>query len=160
MTDLDPLSIVKTAMTRAEVDKLLLGQQPYQYRSRYSPAPGNTDLTELLDVIYNRLDPNTRDQAKAGLIAALNSLGGTYDGIQPIATCILYEAGHCGDRRPTLGLPLENLARVLEITIRAFENRLRTDKSGLGDRFVDGVLGNLRRMSRITQEYGGPSFCS
>jgi hypothetical protein len=44
----DPMTIVSDAVAKGELDKLLLGAPEYCYRSRISPAPGNTDLTELL----------------------------------------------------------------------------------------------------------------
>ena len=54
MTTTDPMAIVSNAVKRCELDLLLLGAPEYCYRSRTSPAPGNTDLTELLVVLYDR----------------------------------------------------------------------------------------------------------
>lgn len=155
----NPRDIVNTALAKGELDKLLLGAPEYQYRSRFSPAPGDTDLTELLAVIYDGLDPQTREAAKDALVKALYALSGTYEGIDAISTCILFETGQKFDRRPPLGLPLEDLAMKLQATIRAFEPRLRADKSGGGRDWPDGLLGDLRRLSRNTEKYGGPAFC-
>lgn len=159
MTAADPKEIVSTALAKGEMDKLLLGMPGYQYRSKYSPAPGNTDLTELLAVIYDRLDPRMRDAAKDALQRALYALSGSYEGIDPISTCILLEAVRGSDGRLNLGLPIEDLAEKLHATIRTFETRLRADTSGGGRDWPDGLLGDLRRLSRNTQKYGGPPFC-
>jgi hypothetical protein len=159
MTSSDPVTIVRAALAKGEFEQLLLGAPEYQFRSKYSPAPGNTDLTELLEVVFDRLDPEDRKVARDALVEALRSLSGTYDGIVAIATCLLIEMLRRSDGRNTLGLPVEELGTKLQATIRAFEPRLRADKTNGGDIWPDGLLGDLRRLSRITEGYGGPSFC-
>jgi hypothetical protein len=154
-----PHEIVKAALAKGELDRLLLGAPEYQYRSKYSPAPGNTDLTELLGVIYDGLDGEERRKATDALVKALEEIGGTYAGIDALATCILVESVRRSSGRPPLGLPLGDLAARLEATIRVFEPRLRADLSGGGQGWPDGVLGDLRRISRNTEKYGGPPFC-
>ena len=154
-----PKEIARAALAKGELDKLLLGSPEYQYRSRFSPAPGNTDLTELLAGIYDGLEPQAKELAKNAMLKAFNSLDGVYEGIEAIAACILFETGRKCDGRPTLGLPLDDLAAKLQATIRKFESRLRADKSGGGANWPDGLLGDLRRLSRNTEKYGGPSFC-
>jgi hypothetical protein len=158
MTIATPTTIVTVALANGEVDKLLLGEQEYQYRSKYSPATGNTDLTELLAVFYDGLETQTRDNAKGALIKALNDLCGTYEGIDAIVTCILIETLRRSDGRRTLELPVEYLAEKLQETIKMFESRLIGDKSGNGQDWKDGQLGELRRLSNNVVKYGGPSF--
>ncbi len=152
-----PDDIVRAALKNGEIEDLLLGAPEYQFRSKYSPAPGNTDLTELLDAIY-RLDPQSRELAKAALVKALFSLSGRYEGIDAIASCILFEAGCRSTRSSPLGLPIEELAVKLRATIQSFAQRLRVDKTGGGDAWPDGRLGDLRRRSRNTEDDGGPPF--
>lgn len=159
MKSIDPVAIVKIALKKGELDKLLLADPKYQYRSKFSPAPSDTDLTELLAVIYDNLDPQTRTVARDALIRALYSLVGDYEGIDAVATCILLEALRKSDGRPTLGLPIDDLAAKLQATIQVFSSRLQADKSGGGRDWPDGLLGDLRRLSRNTEKYGGPSFC-
>lgn len=159
MTRDNSVDIVKTALAKGELDKLLLGTPDYQYRSKYSPSPSNTDLTELLAVIYLSLENSEKDAAREALVNALYSLSGTYEGIDPTATCILYESGKKSRGSAGLGLPIDDLAEKLRSTIRIFESRLRNDKSGGGRDYSDGLLGDLRRLSRITEKHGGPSFC-
>ncbi len=154
-----PETIVVNAVIKGELDKLLLGMPGYQYRSRYSPAPGNTDLTELLDVVYHRLDPETRAKASQGLLDAIYSIIGTYQGLRPTASCLLYEVSESFRGKPVLGLPVDLIATKLAASIRAFEPKLRADKSGGGRGWPDGMLGDFRRLSGITEKYGGPPFC-
>jgi hypothetical protein len=159
MTTTDPETIVRAALAKDELDKLLLGAPEYQYRSRYSPAPGNTDLTELLSVIYDCFDAKAMETAKERLLKALYSFCDTYEGMDAVSTCILFETVRKSGGRPILGLPLEDLATRLQATIQAFEPRLRADKSGGGRHWPDGMLGDLRRLSLNTERYGGPPFC-
>ena len=154
-----PEEIVKAALAKGELEKLLLGAPAYQYRSKYSPAPGNTDLTELLSVVYRDLAADERGLAAEILLAALNKIVHTYEGLRPVASCILYEAGSQADRRPPLGLPLSELARALDASIQRYSDPLRADKTGEGYEWPDGRLGEFRRLSRNTVSLGGPSFC-
>ncbi len=155
----DPETTVRLALSKKEFDKLLLGASEYQYRSRLSPAPGNTDLTELLAVIYDRLDPQTKEIARDSLVESLRSLCDTYEGIEAVSACILFESVRKSSGKAVLGLPLDELAEKLHATIEAFRLRLQADKSGAGKYWPDGILGDLRRLSRNTERYGGPSFC-
>ena len=82
---------------------------------------GSTDLIELLPVVYDRLDPISREIAREELVRALYSLCGRYEGIDPIATCILFEVGCSTDGQWAMGLPIEDLAIKLE----ARSDRLR-----------------------------------
>ncbi len=159
MATTNPNEIVKMALAKGELNRLLLAAPEYQYRSKYSPAHGDTDLTELLDVIYLDLEGDEKDAAKEALIVALYSLSGTYEGIDAIATCILYEWGQRSRGKMVLGLPLGDLAEKLQDTVRTFKSRLREDKCGVGRYYEDGLLGNLRRMSHIVEDHGGPRFC-
>ena len=122
-----PQEIVKAALANGELDKLLLGAPAYQYRSKYSPAPGNRDLTELLAVIYEGLDAGDGRTAKNAMTKALDSLEGAYNGIEAITACILFETGRKFDGRPAPGLHLDRLAMKLGASIRKFEARLRVD---------------------------------
>ncbi len=155
----NPTDIMNAALAKGELDKLLVGAPEYQYHSKYSPAPGNTNLTELLEAIYDDLGQQPREVAKDALVKALYSLSGTYEGIDAISTCILLEASRRSDNRPMLGLPIDDLAGKLQATIRTFELRLRAGKSGGGRYWPDGLLGDLRRLSRNTEKCGGPAFC-
>ncbi len=159
MTTIDPMTIVNNAVTKGELDKLLLGAPEYCYRSRMSPAPGNTDLTELLDVLYERWNPTDRERVRDDLVKALYAIVETYEGLGPVATCVLIESSCRAENSPMLGLPLDDLANKLRSGIERFRSRLEKDKTGEGSEWPDGRLGEFRRLSRITVELGGPSFC-
>ena len=150
---------VSSALSKGEIDKLILGTPEYQYRSRFSPAETGSDLTEILAVIYDGLDAQKRKAARDELEKALLAIADSYEGIDPISTCILLESLRKSDGRPTLGLPINDLAKRLQATIHRFEGQLRGDKSGGGRDSPDGLLGDLRRLSRSTVKHGGPSFC-
>lgn len=153
------IEIVSSALSKGELGKLLMGTPEYQFRSKFSPAQTDSDLTELLAVIYDGLDAQKREAARDALEKALLALADTYEGIEPLATCILLESLRRSDGRPTFGLPINDLAKKLQATIRKFDDRLRSDKSGGGRDWPDGLLGDMRRLSRNTERYGGPSFC-
>jgi hypothetical protein len=159
MTRSNPMVIVRNALAKGELDRLLLGAPEYCYRSRFSPAPGNTDLTELLDVLYDRRTPADKQAVRGDLIAALNRIVGAYEGLEPVATCILYESLRKARDRPTLDLPLDDLADKLRVGVERFRSDLQEDKSGEGREWPDGCLGMFRRLSRNTEQLGGPSFC-
>ena len=154
-----PKTIVVKAVNRGELDKLLLGAPEYQYRSKYSPAPGDTDLTELLAVLYDHWDPADRKNVESQVAKAVYAIIGTYEGIEPVAACVLLESLRKARGKASLGLPLEDIASRLRRSIDAFSEQLRADKTGGGANWPDGRLGDLRRLSRNTEYLGGPSFC-
>ena len=154
----DPKLILQKAIEKGELIQLLLGAPEYCYRSRWSPAPGNTDLTELLGFMFHERDLAKKRQWRDDLLKALNLIVETYEGLDPVATCILMESLHIARYRQALGLPLDDLAKKLHKGIMQFRERLELDRSGLGDQWSDGMLGEFRRLSKNTVELGGPSF--
>ncbi len=154
-----PQEIVKAALANGELDKLLLGAPAYQYRSKYSPAPGNTDLTELLSVVYDHWDPADKKHVHEQVAKAVYAIIGTYHGIEPVAICVLLESLRAARGKPSLGLRLDDVAARLRASIDTFSEQLRVDKGGGGANWPDGRLGDLRRLSRNTEDLGGPSFC-
>ena len=159
MTTIDPMTIVSNAVARGELDKLLLGSPEYCYRSRISPVPGDTDLTELLAVLYDRWNPADIEKVRDDMVKALDGIVETYEGLEPVATCILIESLRRARNGPRLELPLNDLANKLRCSIERFRSRLERDKSGEGGEWADGWLGEFRRLSRNTVDLGGPSFC-
>jgi|GEM_PF-1837021 len=153
-----PEAILRRAVARNEMKQLLLGFPAYRYRTRWSPAPGNTDLTDLLGAIYELPDGETRLRAARQLLQSLSAIVGTYEGLDPVATCILLETTRKYDGRPSLNLPIATLANELRLSIRVFALRLRSDKTGLGQGWPEGRLDDFRRLSKIVASYGGPAF--
>lgn len=152
----DPDALAKKAVESGEIDRLLLAAPEYQFRSRWSPAPGETDLTELLVPMYRLPD---HAKVRAELLSALYRIMGEYEGLVPVASTILFEVGERKDGRP-LGLPIEDLAEKLSQSVEKYRVRLSHDKraSEGADQWPDGLYGELKRLSRNSQSYGGPGF--
>ncbi len=159
MTTPDPLAIVQDAVAKGELDKLLLGEPGYRYLPKWSSAPGGTDLAALITLLYDNTATADRSQVCDDLARALDSIVGTYEGLDPVAGCILLETLRRAENRSPLGLPIEDLATRLRASIDAFRDRLTADRSGNGAGWANGRLDDLRRLSRNTEKYGGPSFC-
>lgn len=158
MTPIDSLQIVSRAIAESALDKLLLGAEGYRYLPGWSPATGCTDLTELLAVLYDLWPKDDRQRVCKALSESLTRLVSTYDGLEPVATCILFESLRKFRKRNPLGLPVDELAAQLRASIERFAARLTSDKRGDGSRWPDGWMGELRRLSRNTVELGGPGF--
>jgi hypothetical protein len=154
-----PIDIVRTALAKDELDLLLLGVPEYQFFDRWSGSPYNTDLASLLPELYLLAEDGQEVRVRDNLLAAINKIVDTYEGLVPVAICILFETGRRIRDEYVLGLPLFDMASELQQEIRVFAFRLMEDKSGVGAEWPDGRLGDLRRLSKNTVERGGPSFC-
>lgn len=159
MTATDPGTIVTEALKKNELDKLLLGAPEYCYLPQGSPASGATDLAALIGTLYARTTISEKKMIRDGMLKALNSIVDSYEGLEPVAACILLESLQKIRYRSTFGLPLDDLAIKLQTCINSFNGRLESDRSGVGASRPDGRLGELRRLSRNTVDLGGPSFC-
>jgi hypothetical protein len=154
-----PNDIVRTALDKDELDLLLLGSPEYQFFDRWSGSPYNTDLASLLHALYLLSENGQEVRVRDSLLAAIKKIVDTYDGLLPVASCILFESGRQIRDEYTLELPLLDIAGELRQQIRVFAFRLMEDRSGVGAEWSDGRLGDLRRLSKNTVERGGPSFC-
>jgi hypothetical protein len=155
----DPVGIVREALARGELDKLLLGKRKYRYLPKGSPAPGDTDLAALIGVLYEHVSETDRQIVRDEMTKAIGSIIDTYAGLEPVAACILLESLQRMRGGSAFGLPLENIAARLRANISVFADRLRADRSGIGASWPDGWFGEFRRLSRNTVDLGGPSFC-
>ena len=153
-----PREIVRRAVARDEMDLLLLGEPRYRYFDRWSSSPYNTDAVSLLSAFYGLARDGELTNAKEILMRAIGKLIDCYEGLKPVAGCILFKSSRRGRDAFVLDLPLEELAAELRQNIRVFAFRLEKDKTGLGERFPDGRLGDLRRLSRSCENVGGPAF--
>jgi hypothetical protein len=158
--------IVRKAIEKDELDLLLLGKPEYQFLPRWTPAD-DTDLVELLSALYRLVTEYRREELKDYLHRAIKKIVDTYEGLDAVASCILFESskqspvdcfGEPHQPNP-LGLPLDGIASELRQSIRVFSFRLEKDKTGVGSQWPDGRLGDLRRLSQITKRLGGPAFC-
>jgi hypothetical protein len=159
MTTTDPVEMIKEAVAKGELVKLLLGEPGYCYLPKGSPAPGNTDLAAVIGVLYDFMPEADRPRVRDEMVKALSTIVSRYEGLEPVASSILLESLRKMRNRTPFGLPLDDLAVKLRESINAFADRLREDRSGIGASWADGRLGELRRLSRNTVDLGGPSFC-
>ena len=159
MTQRSAQEIVRNALEKDELDLLLVGIPEYQFLPKWSPASGNTDLTYLLDALYMGIADYTREELRERLHRAIRKIVGAYEGLDPVACCILCETVERTEGKLSLDLPLEEIAIELRHNIEQYKSRLIEDKSGAGSLWNDGRLGDLRRMSKNTEKRGGPSFC-
>lgn len=149
-------TLISTALNTGEIDQLLLGVPKYAYRSRFVPCPRDSDIVEFLQVMVNEV--NTV-KLRTELDRVLNRMVDTYEGVFPVASCILFETARRSRGETTLNLDTHALAAALSNTIDRFRDRLAIDFSFEGANWPDGQLGDLRRLSRVTASLGGPTFC-
>jgi len=158
MADQKANEIVAKALQADQLDELLLGRSPYAYLPRWSPSDENTDLTILLNILYKNDFGVSKEVICSRLVTAARRITGSYEGLFPVATLILFEAGHRARNDVTVGLPLNDLAADLGSAISKYRSRLIADKSGPGSQWEDGRLGDLRRLSDNSRDVGGPGF--
>jgi len=153
----DPEALLRRALKHGRLAQVLLGAPGYRYLPRYTMSAGHTDLPALLDVYYSLDNEYSRQELGKRLNEAIVTAMERYEGIVAAACCILCEVVTPDNKR--LGLDLDGLAISLRGMIAYNALRLRSDKSGGGRNWPDGLLGDLRRLSRNTVERGGPPFC-
>jgi hypothetical protein len=158
MPECTAYEIVKNALDKDELDLLLLGKPEYCYLPRWVSTPGNTDLVELLTTLYEEYGQYHHEEIKEQLCRAITKIVSIYDGLIPVANCILLESSRRKNDIFSLDLPLEEIAIELNESIKKYYSQLRDDKNGAGSRWDDGLLGDLRRLNKITIKKGGPSF--
>ena len=155
---MDPIQILQDAVANSEMDMLLQGKAPYTYLPSTSPSTGSTDLAELLRVAYDLWPVDDRDRMRASMIDAINKLVSVYDGLEPVAACLLVETLRKANNRSPMGLPVSDLTKRLRDSIDKYRDRLGRDFSGSGAEWKDGRLGELRRLSDIVRSLGGIEF--
>lgn len=158
MAERTAYEIVKNALDKDELDLLLLGQPEYCYVPRWASSSSDSDLVELLTTLYEEYGQYHHEDIKERLGRAITKIVSIYDGLIPVANCILLESARRKDDSYSLDLPLEEIAVELNESIKNYYSQLREDKSDAGSRWDDGLLGELRRLNKITVKKGGPAF--
>lgn len=158
MAESTAFEIVRMALDKDELDLLLLGKPDYCYLPRWTTIAGNTDLVELLTSLYEEYGQYHPEETRERLLQAIKKIVSEYDGFVPVANCILAESARRKNDSFSLDLPLEEIAIELNEGIKKYYAQLRDDKSGVGSRWDDGLLGELRRLNRINVKKGGPTF--
>lgn len=158
MNSTNAVDLINLAIARGEVSQLLIGEDPYVYLPPGTPSEERTDLAEVLRIAYDQLPDDRRPELRRALLDTVEKLLPRYDGLFPIAVCLLIEVLRRARNRKPLNLPTETIAARLRERICDYRTQLSGDKSGPGKYFVDGRLGDLRRLSNICAELGGESF--
>lgn len=155
-----PYELTALAVTNQELDKLLLGLPPYEFRPKFSPSSTSTDLAILLPSgLYEFARRHPSENLSNILQKTLLELADTYEGIPAVASIILGETRGQFSGETPLKLDLHALAKVLSETINKHKETLRLDNSGEGWSWKDGRLGDLRNLSKNTVGLGGMGFC-
>lgn len=158
MSRISAHQVVNDALQANALEALLLERPPYTYLPHGSPATGASDLTVLLDSLYDGTFSLSKDEIKDRLFKTLSHLVNTYEGLPAVAACILFESHRVSRNAPALGLPVADLAKELKASIDRFRSRLVADRNGEGAHWRDGLLGELRRLSNNAHDIGGPAF--
>ena len=158
MTDLIPKSIVAKALSSGDILGLLLGEEAYRCLPVSSPAPGNTDLAVLLAALYDEIGNLDRERLRHTYEEALCVALETERGVGPVAYAIVFEALRRARNRSSMGVSLDDLAKRLRKAISQHHDELERDLSGPGKEWPNGWLGELGRLSKLSQELGGPTF--
>jgi hypothetical protein len=160
----DPEKIIRDVIAKGAYVDLLLGAKKYAYVGKWSCCSGDTDLVELLGVLYYsvgkaNVGKSNIDQVRCSLTDAIDKIVGTYEGIDPTTTVILFECLEKTSGRRTLGLDVENIASKLRESIGRHYCRLCGDKSGEGKQWEDGMFGAFRRLRKIIiSDCNGPDI--
>lgn len=151
--------LTEKAIAANNLINLILGDAPYAYRNKWSPAPGPTDLCDIYDYgICEYAELHSEYDMKNALQSLVPQLCRTNAGIYAVASIILIETNNCRRGRRCLQLDLQQIASELRQSIKVRQEALRTDMSLGGAGWPNGLLDDLRRLSRNTESIGGPSF--
>jgi hypothetical protein len=158
MMDRQPSQIVTCALAAGDLCGLLIGKPEYAYLPVRSLAPGDTDLAALLGALYDETNVSERERIRADYEAALMSALESYSGIGPVAYAILFEALRQERSRRPMNIALGAIAERLRDAIQLHREELSLDFSGAGNGWSNGWIGELERLSKLSEELGGPSF--
>lgn len=154
---IEPVRIIKEAVARGDVDRLLLGSPEYRWRDKWSVSPEASDIGDLLRIMCDSFDNAEREVLGRDLAVAAYAVVDEYEGIMPVAYCIYVEVTHKARNGKHLGFPVEDLAARLKASIKRHEYRLFSDPSGAYySRLPDGRLTFLRNLSDQVAAKGGP----
>lgn len=157
---MNALEATKLAYERKEIPMLLLGEDPYACTDRFTPLPKGvkTDPTILIPVGLHKykLENPFMEQE---LLKALYSISNLSLGIWTVASFISIESYLKKRNKPILSIDLNQLANSLKEKILQHKTLLAEERVDLdGNQYIDGVLGELKRLSVNTIENEGPNF--
>ena len=157
-TTIDPVILVRTALKRGEFTAMLLGEDKYQCRPKYSMSPWKTDIGDLLEPFYSRMPEYDLALKCSILMKSIAEIVSTYDGIVPVAYCLLFELEKRTNNKSGFGLPIEEIAEKLRKTIITYGERLVFDNTEGGSGCPHGRYDYLCHLSRLCEKKGCPPF--
>lgn len=157
---MNALEATKLAYERKEIPMLLLGEDPYACTDRFTPLPKGAK-TDLATVIPAGLHKYKLENSfmEHDLLQALYTISDSLLGIWSIACFIFTESYFKKRGKPVLNIDVNQLAAFLKTKIFEHKIMLNNEKINLnGHHYIDGVLGELKRISVNTIENDGPNF--
>lgn len=160
MNERNPYNLAKLAFDNKELDKLLLGKDPYKYMTKFFPGSGDSDVGALIDDgIIPYVRKNKEKEVIDYLDKTLHEICSQYDGLYPIADfilcCALYKKN---EGKMPVDIDFGKLLKEMRKSMHRYEVRLKNDFTGDGFRNEGGRYGDLKRLSKITAEKGGLNF--
>jgi len=156
----DPIKIIREALEKNEMDRLLLGDEKYRHLGKYTCDPGITDISALMGCYYNIFMKEIEPKKLRDILAdAIFSVVNEYEGLFPVAICLLKELYRKQRGIAILDLPIPEITEALRQSIAKYRMRLICDDSMYGRGYDDRSLGQMRHFSKLAVEYGGESYC-
>jgi len=151
--------LTEQAIEAGQLKNLILGEAPYAYRNKWSAAPGPTDLGDIYEYgiceyAQRHPDYNVKSVIQNLVIELCNSNAGIY----AMALIILSETYNFLNNKPCLHLDLRHIASQVNHAIVVRQESLKADMTLGGTGWPEGLLDEMRRLSKNTEEIGGPPF--
>ncbi len=155
----EPYELTRRAIAENELPSLVLGNEPYIYRNKWSPAPGATDLGDIYDFgICEYANQHPSYDMKKAIEELTIVLCQSNAGIYATSIILISEVYNKTHGKSYLGLDLLKLANELRQAIFICRDSLSKDQSLGGFGWPNGLLDEMRRLSKNTEEIGGPAF--
>lgn len=151
--------LAESAFTKKEMVDFFLGNPPYNYKPKNSPAPGNTDLSELIpDGIFPYLANNAKTENIDYLNNTLIELCNFPEGMYSVACFILLYNSYVERFDILQKININNISALLKSSINEHKSDIFRSNSILGRASNAGLYGVLKTLSKNTEELGGHSF--
>lgn len=153
--------LTEKAIEAGQLKELILGETPYAYRNKWSVAPGPTDLGDIYEYGICKYAQRHPDFNMRNVLQNLvPELCSTNAGLYAVALIILSETYNCVKNNSCLHLDLQQIASQVHQAIVVRQESLKADMSLGGTGWAEGLLDEMRRLSKNTEEIGGPAFYS
>lgn len=143
----DLRAIVMNAIRDRELDRVLLGHEGYRHINFGTMCPGPTDVSAVCQLLFHRDLGISKRVITEQLIHAVESIVDTYEGILPSTVVITSHLIDKANGRPTLDLPIEELAAEIRASVAVHGERLWQH----GNR-----LSLQEGFSKVSMDRGGP----